>query len=124
LDEPAANTVSIDSSGAVLGIGVMLLAFGWAVEFSGRHHTNQLDLSRFGKCEDVCESLARDSFVAKEIRPYWRAATCLDGLALLAVVWQLSGGRFRLLGVIVGIAGTASVAWHGLNWFWTSVFAS
>src|SRR4051812_6552645 len=63
---------------------LVFLASGWAAYLYGQKVISELDLSRFGPCEDVCESLSRDHFVAGQHLPYVSASVVLTALATLA----------------------------------------
>ena len=104
-------------------IALALLLAAWGASCLGQHLASRLDLSRFGPCEDVCESLARDGYVAKFELPYITAALLLDGLAVVALFSAGAVGRFGVYGLLVSILCLPTIAWHGLGRFVSHVFA-
>src|SRR5437868_8348031 len=44
-------------------VALALVLVAWGASLAGRHRVGRLDLSGFGRCEDVHEALARDGYV-------------------------------------------------------------
>ena len=105
-------------------IAFTLLLTAWGSSVVGQHRAGQLDLSRFGPCDDVCDALNKDGYVAKFQLPYFQVALFLDGLAVITLVAAFVAGRFRVLGLLVALISVPTIAWHGLAWFVSFVFAS
>jgi hypothetical protein len=131
----AADGTRVDEAASEIGVtrrpkpvlplvAFALLLAAWGSSYLGQHHGSQLDLSRFGPCEDVCESLGRDGYVARFQLPYFTAAVLLDGLAVLALGAAGMAGQFRVIGGLVALASVPTIAWHLLGWFVTFVFAA
>ena len=104
-------------------VALALLLVAWGASSFGQYRSSRLDLSRFGRCEDVCEALARDGYVAKFQLPYFTASVLLDGLAVSALVTAAAVRQFRLLGALIAVLCLLTVAWHLLGCFVNFVFA-
>jgi hypothetical protein len=106
-------------------LGLALAA--WSIFCLGKYRVSQLDLSRFGPCEEVFEALRRDGYTAEFLLPYFAVAVLLDGMALvLAIVGLLVAvvdKRFRILGVLVALFVNASGAYHLVGWLVSSAFS-
>ena len=103
-------------------VALALVLAAWGVSCLGQYRADRLDLSRFGGCEDVCEALARDGYVAKLQLPYFMAAVLLDGLAVLPLLAAAAIGQVRWLGALVALLWLPTIAWHGLMCFVASLF--
>jgi hypothetical protein len=115
---------SVPSKMALPLVALGLLLAAWVVYWVGQYRATQLDLSRFGRCEEVYEALARDGYVARFQVPYFAAAVLLDGLVFVSLLSAVVFGRFRLLGVLVAVLWLPTLAWHALACFVTSLFAA
>jgi hypothetical protein len=100
------------------------LLTAWGVDAIAHSSASQLDLRRFGGCEDVCEALARDSYVARFLLPYVTAALLLDGLAGLFLLAATANGNLGIRGVLLTVLWVPTVAYHGLGWIVSFVFAA
>jgi hypothetical protein len=105
-------------------LALALLLAAWGVSCLGQYRASQLDLSRFGPCEDVCEALGRDGYVAKFLLPYFTAAVLIDGLAVLGLCAAAAAGQFRVVGALVAVLCLPTIAWHGFGWLVSFVLAS
>jgi hypothetical protein len=123
MEEQRRDTVKTGPHWVISVVALQLLVCAWGAYFAGRYMISQLDTSRFGKCEEVTEALARASYIANRSLPYYRAAVALEALALAASIWVLSS-RFRLLDLGVVVASALSMVWHGLGWIICSSFAT
>jgi hypothetical protein len=106
----------------LVALGLLLAA--WGSSCLGGYAASQLDLSRFGRCEEVFEALARDGYVARFQLPFLTAAVLLDGLAVVALWAAGMAGQFRVLGGLVAVLCVPTVLWHGLGWLVLAVFAT
>ena len=105
-------------------MALALLLAAWGTFVLGRSQAHQLDLSGFGRCEDVYDRFARDGYVARFMFPYLTAALLMDGLATVALVAEVFAGRFRLLYVLALVLWLPTCALHGLTWFAALVLGS
>jgi hypothetical protein len=104
-------------------IAFALLLTAWGIFCLGAHQASLLDLSQFGPCEDVCESLGRDGYVARFQLPYFTGAVVFDCLAVIARVAAGVARQFRVLGVLAAVLCVPTVALHGLGLFVLFMFA-
>src|SRR4051812_39493329 len=110
------NLLALHLRRALPLVALALVLGAWGASLAGRHRVGQLDLSGFGRCEDVLEALQRDEYVARHALPYARAAVLLDGLAFLALFAAAAAGGQRLA-VWIGVAAVwLASAWvHALS---------
>jgi hypothetical protein len=99
----------------VIALGMLLAA--WGAVCLGRYRADHLDLSRFGRCEEVFEALARDTYVLQFQFPYITTAVLFDGLAVAALFAARAARQFRVLGVLVAVLCVPTVACHALMWY-------
>jgi hypothetical protein len=94
-----------------------LLLAAWGAYFLGQHRANALDLSQFGRCEDVCDALRRDAYVAGYLVSYFGAAVALDGLAAVTLIGAAVRAQIGVRGfVAAALLCYCSAAWHGMCW--------
>jgi hypothetical protein len=118
----ASESESGTRAGRALLAGLALLLAAWGANLAGWYRVRHLDLSGFGRCEDVPEALARDCYVAGQFWPYISAAAALDGAAIIVLACAGARGRGCVLGLALGLVALLSLGWHGLLWVASSVF--
>jgi hypothetical protein len=101
---------------------LLLMLAAWGVQLVGECHVSHLNLSRFGACEEVYQSLARDQYVVGRYLPFATAALVLEAAAFAAFLWACTRGRGWVLTTAVGFVWLASAAWHGILCLYLTVF--
>jgi hypothetical protein len=102
-----------------------LLLAAWGAYLLGQHRASALDLSQFGRCEDVYDALRRNASVAGYLVPYFGAAVALDGLAAVALIVAAVRAQIAVRGfVAAAVLCHWSAVWHMMCWVMASVFAS
>jgi hypothetical protein len=105
----------------LIALGLLLVA--WGIWYAGRQRASRIDLSLFGPCEDVCDALTRDGYIASIQLPYYRAAFLLDVAALVTLLAAGILGQFRTVGILVVLMWGPTITWHALSLFVCSVFS-
>jgi hypothetical protein len=90
---------------------------------AGDRRVSRLDLPPLYANADVFESLVRDGYIARQLRPYVCVAVALDWLALVLLGSAARRPRLGLPGMAVALVWLLSSAWHGLVWVITMIFA-
>ena len=96
-------------------LALVFLLAAWATTSVGQYRANRLDLTRFGACEDVCESLARDAFVGKFLMRYFAAALFLDMAAVVCLFAAGAFKQFRVFASLVAVFCSLTAAWHAFG---------
>jgi hypothetical protein len=93
--------------------GIVLIGSAWAILHSGRYWQGHLDLSCFGPCDDVRESLIRDIYVAAFPFPFAVLAILLDLFTIPVCLATIRRGSAWPLHVGVALLGISSLLVHG-----------
>jgi len=110
--EFAESRIALPWSEVCTLIAVLLLAAVFWTPYGVPH----LDLSRFGKCEDVQEAIARDTYVAKCYLPHQWQMFVLHILSVMSLLAAFFMSRVRVLVVFIFMCWMGSFGLHLLGW--------
>ncbi len=103
-------------------LALVFLLAAWATSCLGQYRTGRLDLTKFGACEDVYESLARDVFVGRFLLRYFAAALLLDMAAVVCLLAASAFKQFRVLAGFVAAFCLLTAAWHAFGCYELTIY--
>jgi hypothetical protein len=103
-------------------ISLTLLFVAWGFIAAGRYRVSQLDLTRFGRDQDIFEAMNRDAYIGGVLWPYFTIACLLDLLAVILLFKASEVGQYRPVGIRVTVLCVPSVAWQGVVWLVYTMF--